>query len=384
MQKTEVRSQKSESTRQDASIFCLLSSVSCLLFCSISIAAEEPLPPALDWAVSRGLGYLARQQQPDGSFSGFDDSGPRAEPAAEALLAFFAAGQTASAGRDALVVRGTIDFLVRQLPDDGEFGRADGSGARGQALITLALAQAYGMEDAMGGGANGAAAEQRRKAVREALDKSLRAILAMQDAAPAPGGGWKAEGHNQPDLMTTLWMALALHSLADAGWEVPRDATGRAAAFVRSCAKPRPSRASEGYAGPGAAGPTAASTAAALATLLLLDEANPQELKDAHKVLADKRVDADASSPAAEEYYRSLYAVSLAIWLARGDLAAPGAASPAAAWKATREALVSKQAEDGSWFPLRPPPVGLGTVPATADAVLSLTVGYRLLPAYAR
>jgi hypothetical protein len=324
------------------------------------------------------LGYLARQQQPDGSFSGFDDSGPRAEPAAEALLAFLAAGQTASAGRDALVVRGTIDFLVRQLPDDGEFGRADGSGARGQALITLALAQAYGMEGASGG----AAAEQRRAAVREALEKSLRAILGMQDPPPA-AGGWKAEGHNQPDLTTTLWMALALRSLADAGWQAPKDATRRAAVFVRSCAKPRAPRASDGYASPGAAGPTAGSTAAALATLLLLDEANPDELKVAHRILAEKRVDADASNPAAEEYYRLLYAVSLAVWLA-GDPAAPGATSPAAAWKATREALVSKQAEDGSWFPLRPPPVGLGTVPATADSVLALTVGYRLLPAYAR
>jgi hypothetical protein len=374
MQKTEVRSQKSELKRH-APIFGLLSSVFCLL-----CIAEEPLPPSLDWAVSRGLSYLARQQQPDGSFSGFDDSGPRAEPAAEALLAFFAAGQTASAGRDALTVRGTIDFLVRQVPDDGEFGRADGSGARGQALITLALAQAYGMEGANGAG--GASADQRRAAVREALDKSLRAILTMQDPPPAPGG-WKAEGHNQPDLTTTLWMALALRSLANAGWDIPKDSTQRAAAFVRTCTKPRPPRASDGYASPGATAPTAASTAAALATLLLLDEANPQEQNDAHKVLAEKHVDADASNPAAEEYYRSLYAVSLAIWLA-GDPAAPGATSAATAWKATREALVSKQSEDGSWFPLRPPPVGLGTVPATADAVLALTVGYRLLPAYAR
>jgi hypothetical protein len=381
MRKLEVRRPKSEVRRRRRRLFCCLrSAVFCLLLPAICIA-EESLPPSLDWAVSRGLGYLARQQQPDGSFSGFDDSGPREEPAAEALLAFLAAGQTASAGRDALVVRGTIDFLVRQLPDDGEFGRADGSGARGQALITLALAQAYGMEGASGANGGGAA-EQRRAAVREALDKSLRAILAMQDSPPA-AGGWKAEGHDRPDLTTTLWMTLGLRSLANAGWEVPKDATRRAAAFVRSCARPRAPRASEGYASPGAAGPTAASTAAALATLLLLDEANPDEVKAAHKILAEKHIDADASNPAAEEYYRSLYAVSLAVWLA-DDPGAPGATSAAATWKATREALVSKQAEDGGWFPLRPPPVGLGTVPATAEAVLALTVGYRLLPAYGR
>jgi hypothetical protein len=355
--------------------FCILHSPFCI--------GEEPLPPSVDWSVARALSYLARQQQPDGSFSGFDDSGPRAEPAAEALLAFLAAGQTPSAGRDALVVRGAIDFLVRQLPDDGEFGRADGSGARGQALITLALAQAYGMEGGSAGAA-AAAAQQRCTALREALDKSLRAILAMQDTAPPHPGGWKAEGHSEPDLATTVWMALALRGLRDAGWEVPREATQRATAFVRSCARPRPPRAQEGYASPGTPGPTAASTAAALATLLLLDEANPGEVKDALKVLADKRVEADASNPTADDYYRSLYAVSLAIWL-NGDPAAPNAAPAAAvAWKATRDALVPKQAEDGSWYPLRPPPVGLGTVPATAQAVLALTVGYRLLPAYGR
>src|SRR5262249_13444031 len=135
MHKLEVRSRKTEVRRQHRAPFsCLLPSVFCLLaFCILHspfCIGDEPLPPSLDWAVARGLGYIARQQQPDGSFSGFDDSGPRAEPAAEALLAFLAAGQTPAAGRDALVVRSAIDFLVRQLPDDGEFARADGSGAR--------------------------------------------------------------------------------------------------------------------------------------------------------------------------------------------------------------------------------------------------------------
>jgi hypothetical protein len=323
-----------------------------------SCPADDDLPPKLDVAVARGLAYLARQQQPDGSFTGFDENGPRALPAAQALLAFLSAGQTPLAGRHSLVVRNTVEYLLRQLPEDGDFGRADGSGADGQALITIALAEVHGCEADPG----------QRRQLADALAKSLPVIVAMQDPRKDPrSGGWNPDGRGEGELGTTLLMCLALRSLRDAGVDVPDAVVTRAATFVRSCAKPG----TPGFAKPGTA-PTAGSTACGLGSLLLLGVSVPEpELRGALKLIADHRIGDDDAS-----YYLSSYAVALSALLSRD------AATRAATWKPARDALLAKQTDDGSWFPLRPPREGLGTIPATSAAVSTLAMPYRLLPLY--
>jgi Prenyltransferase and squalene oxidase repeat len=332
--------------------FCILHSASCM--------ADDSLPPQLDLSVARGLAYLARQQQPDGSFTGFDENGPRALPAAEALLAFLSAGETPLAGRHSLVVRNAVEYLLRQLPDDGDFGRADGSGADGQALITIALAQVHGCE----------ADPTQRRQIADALTKSLHVIVAMQDARNNPrAGGWNPEGRGEGELGTTLLMSLALRALCDAGVEVPDAVTTRAAGFVRSCAKPGVA----GFAAKTGAAPTAASTACGIGALLALGAATPADLKDALKLIAERRIGDEETN-----YYLSSYAVSLCAMWSRDP------AAWTAAWKPARDALMSKQTDDGSWFPLRPPREGLGTIPATSAAVSTLAMPYRLLPLYGR
>jgi hypothetical protein len=137
------------------------------------LSAEEAVPPEVDVSIAKGLSYLSRQQQADGSFTPLDEQGPRIAPAAGAVLAYLSAGQTPSVGRHALAVRNAVDFIVRQLPEDGDFGRADASGPRGQAIITLALAAIHGMEtDAA-----------LRKPIHEALERSLHFIRSTQNPA---------------------------------------------------------------------------------------------------------------------------------------------------------------------------------------------------------
>ena len=120
----------------------------------------------------KGLGYLSQQQQADGSFTGLDEPGPRITPVAQVLLAFLSTGQTPAVGRYAFATRNAIEFIVNQLPDDGDFGRADGSGLYGQAIVTIALAEIYGLDtDAA-----------RRELLKNALKKSLAVIVATQDS----------------------------------------------------------------------------------------------------------------------------------------------------------------------------------------------------------
>ena len=315
---------------------------------------EENFPSAMDVAVVKGLAYLARQQQADGSFTGFDEPGPRLAPAAGAILAFLSAGQTPMAGRHALVVRNAMDFVIRQLPDDGEFGRADGSGLQGQAIITIALAEAHGLESD---------ADQRSD-VHKALGKSLAVILATQDVH---GGGWhgeknNSEKNNEADLNATFWMVLSLRALRDAGLDVPAPAMRQAASFARACAK----RDAHGFANPGS-GPTPLSNAAGIAVVLMADRGD-DDLKEAAKFLREKRVNEDVT-----DYHAALYTANLAAMLA-------GDPTWTAQWRPTRDGLMAKQTEDGSWFPPRPPPVGLGTVGATSMAIMTLATPYHLLP----
>ena len=318
---------------------------------------EEAFPPLLDVAVARGLDDLARQQQADGSFTAFDEPGPRMLPAAQALLAFLSAGQVPAVGRHALVVRNAVDFIVRQLPEDGEFGRADASGPFGQAMITIALAEVYGLQtDAI-----------QRLPIRDALDKALKAILKSQDVRNDPmSGGWAIEGNGEGDLVATLWMVLSLHSLRDAGLDVPREPMGRAAAFARACRKRDP----RGFSNRGA-GPTPVSNAAGMAILRLAERGGVEGLKPPATLPAER------SPEEAADLYGSIYAITLAAmltddpgWMAR--------------WKSTRDLLLPKQMEDGSWFPTRAPQFGLGTVGATSTAVMTLAMPYRLLPLYGR
>src|SRR6187551_719643 len=74
---------------------------------SRSVAAE-PDPKAAA-AVAAGLEFLAKQQADDGSFP----TAPGLARPAESLLAMLSAGQIQDVGRYGLVVRRSLDFLLR-------------------------------------------------------------------------------------------------------------------------------------------------------------------------------------------------------------------------------------------------------------------------------
>ena len=147
----------------------------------------------------------------------------------------------------------------------------------------------------------------------------------------------------------------------------PKDATARTVTFVQSCAKGD----SGAFANPGA-GPTPASTAAGAAILLLLDPDHWADRKATLKLLSEGKAGEEGS-----DLVNSGYSAVLATMLS-------GEPTWSTAWKPMRDAILSKQAEDGSWFPPRAPSVGLGTISSTAAAVITLAMPYRLLPLYGK
>jgi hypothetical protein len=151
----------------------LILGIACLVAFAPNAQAEDE--DQLDQALTSGLAYLARQQNPDGSF-GSDAS--RAWDTGASLLAFLSTGNTFEGGRYAGNVRRATEFLVRQLPAD----RA--SGSAGQAIATLALCEASGVEPD----------EPIRLKIREVAQNALPILATSKD-----DDGWRSAAYRSAE-----------------------------------------------------------------------------------------------------------------------------------------------------------------------------------------
>ena len=327
------------------------------LCASIATAQENVTAPNVDAAVGRGLEYLAAEQKPDGSFT---DQGPRVAITGLGLLSYLASGDTPELGKYGSTVRGAIDYLVKQAPPDGYYGKLDGSRMYGQAIVTLALAEAWGVEES----------ESRREKIRQVVKKTARVILDAQKVhKPAQfAGGWRYEPTAaDSDLSLSGWSALALRACLDDGMEIPSDSAADAIAFVIRC------HCKEGgftYQ-PGSGDPSVASTGAAVLCLYLLNAGARPERLDGLKFLREHRIDDQTRHP----YYAMYYSVHATL---QAD-----EPTGAAVIDQTLERLIKMQQQDGSW-PQSRSGEEPGVVYATAMAVLTLEAPYRLLPVYQR
>jgi len=335
----------------------------------------ETLSADLDQSIARGLAYLARQQQPDGSFlsreKGNDNNprftGPKVALTGLTLMAYLAAGRMPDTGKHGQTVRNATEFLIKACPDDGYFGKVDGSRMYGHAIATLALAEAYGME----------ADASQRKRLRAALVKAVKVLLTAQNVKKDAqyAGGWRYEvASADSDLSVTAWCILALRAAHNAGIEVPKDSADRAAAFVLRCWKPE--QKSFAYQPGGDASLTM--TAAAVLNLELLDRDSRDEVRGGIRFLDGHSVGDDTEYPFYARYY-----VSQAAFQAGGE-------HWVKSWEQTQNKLLQSQKkgeaqkkDDGAW-PQSRTANEPGQTYSTAISVLTLSIPLRLLPTYQR
>lgn len=349
-----------------------------LLVASRAIGADLPVPPKLDESVDRGLAYLAKQQRDDGWFDhqrrpeGKDTDASRHRRAITGLaaLAFLSAGHTPDsrnardAGRYGPVVSKAVDALVNAVPDDGYIGKLDEKPMYTQAIVTLVIAQAHGVEPRA----------DRRLKQHAALNRLVGVIVAAQAVKKQPvyAGGWRYN-RDAPDSDLSLsgWNALALRAAQDVGIKVPANALRRASQFVSKCHV----KDQRGFAyqpgGPMQAGTTATGV---LCRYLLEKEIAP-ETTEAARSLSGRL---NEPKPFGEHpYYGMFYMIQAAgqgdndVWTQVG--------------RPTLEKLIKAQEADGGW-PANWPAESAepGRVYRTAMATLSLTVPYRVLPIYQR
>jgi hypothetical protein len=312
----------------------------------------------LDDAISGGLDFLAKAQNPDGSFDG---GGPKLAVTGLALMSMLASGNTPDEGKYGLTVRAAEDYLIKQTPEDGYFGTVDGSRMYGQGIITLALAEASGVEPDVG----------RRTAMRGVLARAVKIILDAQDIQKDQNfaGGWRYEPQsNDSDLSLSGWNALALRAAESVGLSVPKDRAQRAAAFVLKCYKPD----EHGFSYQPGAGASIAMTGVGVLNLFLLDAADRPEAADGARWLMAHPVGDDTRMP-----YYSMYYATQAAYQAGGDVWP-------AVWASIQAKLLPTQNKsDGGW-PQSHSGEEPGRVYATSMAILTMSVPYRLLPVYQR
>ena len=334
---------------------------------ALALAATMPLPrpasaqappataPSADAAVQNGLAYLAGRQNPDGSFDAGEN---KVAVTALSVMAFLACGHTPGVGRYGLVVRQGVDFLLARAQDDGYFGKTHGKGMYDQGIVTLALAEALGVD----------VEPARRQRIHAELVKAVKVILEAQAVAkPEPhGGGWRyTPKAADSDLSLSGWNALALRAAQDVGVEVPREAVQKAVGYVLRCYH----AGEKGFSYQPGGGPQVGPTGIGVLSLYLLDGAERPEAAEGAKWLVSHPVNDDTPF----RYYAMYYAMQAAHQ-------AGGETWPAVSKQVTGK-LLPLQGKDGAWPKSPQEPDGLYS---TAMAVLTLSVPYRLLPAYQR
>jgi hypothetical protein len=336
------------------------------LICTGASAAEEDgLPAGLESSVSRGLAFLAGQQDGDGSFDGGGTS--KVAATSRALLAYLGAGNAPDSGRYGLVVRHSLDWLISVQTPDGYFGESRQSGMRGHALATLALAEAYGID----------ANPDSRLRIHLALEKAVTVIDVSQGVAkvnPAFVGGWNAD-RNAADssLSVTRMQLLALYGCQQIGIPSPPRTLKAAGEFVQRCYDTQ----AGGFGAAPGKPPQVPSTATGIECLRLLNLSSQHapELDSATKFLAGRPI--DANTPIG---YPSINLVAFCAYEIGGD-----------AWSKTGVGLIERlrrsQEKDGGWP--QAPDVASGAKPpnrtaSTAAALQTLTIPYQLLPIYQR
>ena len=175
--------------------------------------------------VERGLEWLARNQNPDGSWSGkigyklnseYRDTGEGAHVGVTALAgtAFLAGGHLPDRGEYSAVLSRALDFVLSAVQEDG-YITYNGTRMYSHAFATLFLAEICGMTH--------------RADVRAKLQRAIDFIVDTQNQE----GGWRYVPFSpESDMSIVVCQVMALRAARNIGIRVPRSTIDRATRYV--------------------------------------------------------------------------------------------------------------------------------------------------------
>jgi hypothetical protein len=325
-------------------------------------AGQEDLKyqKAIDAATDKGLSYLAKQQQPDGSFP--TGIGRNTAVSSLAVMAFLARGYSPGLAPYGDVMNRGVDYVISlQRPDGVLIG--DAGQMYSHNIATLMLSEVSGMVD-----------PERQKRVDAALAKALKVILAAQDVSKDGNnaGGWRYEPNSRDsDLSHSGWALMALRSARNNGAAVPKDAIDRAVAYLLKCRNQDGSFNYQPSGGGGGQG-----LARAGAGLLCL------ELTGRHR----DEVNMSAGQFIVREFnnrLRAEFAIFYAIYYAAQGMFQLGGEEWEKFAPVVYDTVLGMQTGEGYWEG-REQEGQAGRCYSTSMAILALSVNYRQLPIYQR
>jgi hypothetical protein len=299
-------------------------------------------------AIDKGLGWLARQQFPDGAFGSGQYYRKNVAITALACMAFIADGSVPGRGKYAVNVESGAGFILDTASGSGLLGDPTaGSPMYGHGFATLLLAELRGMST--------------RPDLDEKLRRAVQLIVSTQNAE----GGWRYQPvRSDADISVTVTQVMALRAARNAGIAVPKETMDLAIQYIKACQLP-----DGGFSymikRDASAFPRSAGAVAALQYAGLYES---PEVSKGLKYLAEF---VPGKAEVSGHYdYGHYYAVQ-AMFTAGGDY-----------WRtwypAIRDQLLARQRPNGSW------PGQAGEEYGTAMALIVLQVPNRTLPIFER
>jgi len=238
-------------------------------------------------------------------------------------MAFMSAGSTPGRGPFGRHIDRALDFILANTQESGFINIPNASShgpMYGHGFATLFLAECYGMT--------------RRADVREKLSKSVRLITNTQNQ----DGGWRYQPvRRDADISVTICQVMALRAARNAGLYVPRDTIDRCTEYVK-----KSQNADGGFMYMIQGGQSAfPRSAAGIVALYSAGIYEGPEIKKGLDYLMNFLPQGNEFNRESHYFYGHYYAVQ-AMWHAGGEHWARW-------YPAIRDALVARQAEDGSW-----------------------------------
>jgi hypothetical protein len=200
-------------------------------------ARADEIPEKYRKTVEKGLDWLAKQQQENGSWTVQGGQYPIAITAL-AGMALLMEGSTIREGKYAKEIKKAADYLMDKSQKGGDRNGLIGDpnipneAARymyGHGFATLFLASVYGDEQN----------PQQRARLKEVLTRAVKYTLNAQTSK----GAWyytsKADGRDQDEGSVTITQVQALRACRNAGIPVPREAIKKVYEYLKSCTSPR-------------------------------------------------------------------------------------------------------------------------------------------------
>ena len=329
----------------------------------------------LDRAVDRGLAFLAKSQEADGSFP----TAGNAQPAVTSLciMAFLSRGHQPGKGPYGAQIDRAIDYvLAMQDASSGAImanrfiGGRDMCGNYSHGISGVMLAEVYGTTDA-----------GRQARIRVAVTRALGYTRQQQKIRKRPDeqGGWRYPFRRQSDLSVTSWQLMFYRAARNAEFNVPEEWVKEAMdyvhrlfdvnqrSFVYGIGDSKQRYCTRGMAGAG------------IVCLALGGEHRSQTARIAGEwILRNSFEPYNNSRQADDRYHYGAFYCSQAMFQLGGDY-----------WDRffppLLRVLAEAQHQDGSWdVESVQEDQGFGNVYTTSLAVLALAAPYQILPIYQR